>query len=129
MLVWVMIKAAEPEGEEPAEDGTKRPISRALFDLDSLSIGFLIVALCCLLLVLQWGGLQYTWDDAKVIVLLVVAGALVATFAAIQHWVPAAYSSIPRKVYTQRTVISACLFYMGLGGSFMPLVYYVRCSG
>lgn len=120
-----MIKAADPEGEESTEDGTKRPISRALFDLDTLSIGFLIVALCCLLLVLQWGGLEYAWSDARVIALLVVTVVLIATFAAMQHWVPAAYASIPRKVYSQRSVIAACLFYTGLGGGFMPLVYYV----
>lgn len=125
VLVWLMIKAADPEGEEPREDGKKRSIGRALFDLDSLSIGFLIVALCCLLFVLQWGGLEYAWNDTRVIVLLVLTVAFIATFAAIQHWVPAVYASIPRKVYSQRTVIAACLFYTGLGGGFMPIVYYV----
>lgn len=119
ILVYLIIKEAKGPYQE------KRDIKRTLAGLDSVGILFLITALVCLLLALQWGGLRYSWSDARIVVLLASFAILIVMFFLIQRWVPAAHSSVPLHIVCQRSIVAGCIYYVGWGGGFMPLVYFV----
>ena len=44
----------------------------------------LISAIVCLLLALQWGGTQYTWDDSRVCGCIIGFGLLLIIFITLQ---------------------------------------------
>jgi hypothetical protein len=89
-------------------------IAKVLFDLDTVSIAFLMGSLGCSLVFLQWGGLHYAWDDPRLIGLYVVTAGMFFAFLWIQ-----------RQIVRQRSIAAGCIYYLGFGGSFMPLTYLV----
>ncbi|KAL4893727.1 MFS general substrate transporter [Aspergillus ambiguus] len=59
----------------------------------------LLPAIVSLLLGLQWGGVQYPWQDARVIALLTLAAVLAAAFVGIEVW-QGANTMLPPRVFT-----------------------------
>lgn len=59
------------------------------------------------------------------VVLLTLFAALTSSFLLVQRWVSPAHSSLPSQVVQQRSINSGCIYYIGLGGGYMPLVYLV----
>jgi hypothetical protein len=100
-------------------------IAKVLFDLDTVSIAFLMGSLGCSLVFLQWGGLHYAWDDPRLIGLYVVTAGMFFAFLWIQRYIAAPQSSLPRQIVRQRSIAAGCIYYLGFGGSFMPLTYLV----
>ncbi|RJE25229.1 hypothetical protein PHISCL_02442 [Aspergillus sclerotialis] len=92
--------------------------------LDLFGLTALLPAVVCLLLALQWGGIQYPWQDARVIALLVLAGVLAAVFICIEIR-QGAKAVLPTRVFTQRTVSSASFFGFCTTGAIFVLTYYL----
>ena len=59
--------------------------ARAL-QFDPIGTLFFIPAIVCLLLALQWGGSKYSWGNARIIALFVVAALLGIAFSIVQVW-------------------------------------------
>ncbi|KAL2819170.1 major facilitator superfamily domain-containing protein [Aspergillus granulosus] len=92
--------------------------------LDLFGLAALLPSIVCLLLALQWGGLHYAWQDARIIVLLVLSGVLAIAFVSIEVWQgPAAM--LPTRVVTQRTVSSVSFYGFCTTSATFVLTYYL----
>lgn len=123
--------------------------------VDLLGAFFLICAIICLLLALQWGGSLYPWHDSRVWGCLLGFGLLISVFIALQfrlgdRYVQHPYSpvptfpkpvdlgssnrdrraTIPPRILTQRTVGASsafsCLLAMGLYTHIFYLPFYFQ---
>ncbi|KAH7324523.1 major facilitator superfamily domain-containing protein [Stachybotrys elegans] len=93
-----------------------------VLQLDPVGNLVFIPAIVCLILALQWGGAQYAWQDAHVVVALVFAGVLLAAFVATQIW-RQEKATVPPRIAKQRS-IAASLFFTFFNGSAMMLALY-----
>ncbi|CAK7232100.1 hypothetical protein SCUCBS95973_008148 [Sporothrix curviconia] len=89
--------------EVPDRDTMKLPLKDKLKQLDGLGTGVLIPGVVSLLLALQWGGQTYSWDDRRIIALLVLAGVLLTAFVAVQI-VRADTATLPPRILKQRSI-------------------------
>jgi Fungal trichothecene efflux pump (TRI12) len=89
-------------------------------ELDLLSTLFLICAILCLLLALQWGGSKYSWNDSKVWGCILGFGLLIVVFIMLQFR-RGDRAMIPPRIFGQRTVFFACYY-----SAFMSMGLYVR---
>ncbi|KAI1088430.1 putative efflux pump antibiotic resistance protein [Rostrohypoxylon terebratum] len=78
----------------------------------------------CLVLALQWGGTEYAWKDARIIVLLVLCGVLCLVFVGIQIWKKEA-ATVPPHIVKQRSVAASLWFGFFHGAGLMVLTYYL----
>ncbi|GAB5585346.1 hypothetical protein Unana1_00246 [Umbelopsis nana] len=106
-------------------------IRQKLAMIDYIGSLFLIAATICILLPLQWGGNQYSWNSAVIIALFCVGGVLVFVFAAVEKW-QAKSPIIPGYLFVQRTPLALFVtqFFFGLcffGGAiyYTPIYFQV----
>ena len=92
--------------------------------LDFIGAFFLIPAVVCLLLVLQWGGTTYNWNDPRIIGLLVVFGVLIIIFAIIQIR-RGDKATIPMSIFLRRAIFFSTMFAFCIGSAFFIIVYYI----
>lgn len=59
---------------------------RQILRFDPIGTALFVPAVVCLLLALQWGGVQYPWSDGRVIALFVLFGLLTIAFVGVQIW-------------------------------------------
>jgi MFS family permease len=100
------------------------PLKTKLKSLDLLGFGLFAGSITMLLLVLQWGGVVYSWNSSIVIGLLVGFGVVFMIFVGSQ-WYVADSALVPPKLFHYRTVIlafGACL--LGPGGV-ACIIYYL----
>jgi hypothetical protein len=95
-----------------------------LKQLDFLGAFFLIPAVVCLLLVLQWGGTTYNWNDPRIIGLLVVFGVLILIFATTQV-LRGDKATIPMSIFLRRSIFFSTMFAFCVGSAFFTLVIYI----
>jgi MFS family permease len=79
-------------------------------EIDLLGAFFLISAIVCLLLALQWGGITYPFSDSKVWGCFLGFGLLISVFIGIQIWKGEQATLPPRIIVKQRTVLCCALF-------------------
>jgi MFS family permease len=85
------------------------PLKARLKQVDIIGAIFLICAIVCLLLALQWGGQTYPWKNSKVWGTLLGFGILVIIFIGIQIY-QKERATIPLRVFKQRTILVSSLF-------------------
>jgi predicted MFS family arabinose efflux permease len=78
----------------------------------------------CLVLALQWGGSEYSWKNARIIVLFVLFGVLCLAFIGIQIW-KQENATVPPRIAKQRSIAAATwsAFFTGTGA--MVMIYYL----
>jgi hypothetical protein len=96
-----------------------------LLSMDLLGLFLLVPSVVCLLLALQWGGTTYAWDNARIIVLLILAAALFSSFMFVQAY-KKTHVTLPIRVLKQRSVIISIAYAFCMGGSIFLVEYYVR---
>jgi hypothetical protein len=84
-------------------------IKQQFLRLDPVGTIVLLPGVVCLLLVLQWGGVQHLWNNARVIVLLVLWGVLLINFVIIQIHLGES-ATVPSRIIKQMSV-AAGFFY------------------
>jgi uncharacterized membrane protein YbhN (UPF0104 family) len=94
-------------------------VKQKILEIDLLGAAFLICAIVCLLLALQWGGSTYPWRDSKVWGCLLGFGLLISIFI-IQQFRRGDRATIPPRVFGQRTVLFSCLY-----SCFLSMALYV----
>ena len=99
-------------------------IKQQFLRLDPVGTIDFLPGVVCLLLVLQWGGVQYPWNSARVIVLLVLPGVLLITFVIIQIYLGES-ATVPPRIIKQRSVAAGFFYTFCFGASMMVMVYYV----
>ncbi|KIW77427.1 hypothetical protein Z517_09873 [Fonsecaea pedrosoi CBS 271.37] len=92
--------------------------------LDPLGNLVFFPGIICLILALQWGGTTYSWDNARVIVLLVLCAVLCLAFGGIQVW-KQEDGTVPPRIIKQRSVAAALWFSFFNGAGVMVTVYYL----
>lgn len=105
-------------------DSTKAPLKEQIHQLDPLGTLFILPAVICLLLALQWGGTTYSWSNARIVVLLVLFGVLSIVFVYIQHW-RQELATIPPRLMKHRAIVAGTCYSFFSGAEMMALVYFL----
>jgi MFS family permease len=109
--------------DKPSKQSPTGAVSQ-LLELDIIGLVLFIPALISLLLVLQWGGAKYPWDDAHIIALIAVFGVMILAFAAVECW-QQDRATIPPGMIRNPDVWGSLLFTFCLSGSVIIFNYYV----
>lgn len=102
----------------------KHTFKEALKKFDYIGLAIFIPATASLLLVLQWGGVRYPWKSPITIGLLCVSGVLILLWAYSQHRL-GERATIPIRLITQRTVLSASIYVFCTSATYNVLLYYL----
>ncbi|POS77905.1 major facilitator superfamily transporter [Diaporthe helianthi] len=108
----------------PDRDTTRLPMREKLAQLDPIGLTLLLPGVICLLLALQWGGLEYSWRNGRIIALLTLAGVLLVGFVACQILRPKT-ATIPPRIFCQRSILAGFCATFCIGSSMMIMVYYL----
>lgn len=103
----------------------QRPsLRQQIIQLDPLGTLVFLPAMVCFLIALQWGGVQYTWSNGRIIALLVLAGVLIITFIGLQIW-EQENATVPPRIIKQRSIAAGTLFSTCVGGVLITLLYWI----
>jgi len=105
----------------PEREESKLTLKQKILQIDLLGALFLICAIACLLLALQWGGSVHPWHDSRVWGCLLGFGLLIIVFIIIQIRRGDLATLPPRIIAKQRTVLACALF-----SSFLAMVQYTH---
>ncbi|KAG9247318.1 major facilitator superfamily domain-containing protein [Calycina marina] len=108
----------------PARKQTNMTIKQKILEIDLLGALFLVTAIVCLLLALQWGGTTYAWKDSKIWGLFLGFGLLIAIFVGLQFR-RGDRATIPPRILKQRTVLTACLYSCFLSMALYTHIFYL----
>ncbi len=102
-------------------------LTQKILEIDIVGALFLICAIVCLLLALQWGGSTYPWKNSRVWGCLLGFVLLIAIFI-VQQFRRGDRATIPPRIFGQRTVLFSalysCFISMGLYAHIFYLVSY-----
>ncbi|TAQ85849.1 hypothetical protein B7494_g5816 [Chlorociboria aeruginascens] len=101
-----------------------KSLKEQFLQLDPIGTTLFLPGIVCLVLALQWGGSTYTWGNARVVVLLVLACLLLIGFIGVQFWKQES-ATVPPRIITQRSVASGFYYSFCLGSAMMVLVYFI----
>ncbi|KAF1975040.1 MFS general substrate transporter, partial [Bimuria novae-zelandiae CBS 107.79] len=93
-------------------------------EIDLMGAVFLICAIVCLLLALQWGGQVYPWKNSKVWGNLLGFGLIISVFIGIQVW-QKDRATIPLRVIKQQTVLVSCVFTAFISMALYTHIFYL----
>ncbi|RBR18720.1 hypothetical protein FVER53590_07454 [Fusarium verticillioides] len=92
--------------------------------VDFLGIFLALAGMTVVILGLTWGGKEYSWNSAQVIVTLVVGTAASVAFM-LWQWKGPRYPLIPLHIFKSKIVNGACLTMAINGWNFVMQVYYI----
>ncbi|KAI0395153.1 MFS general substrate transporter [Xylariaceae sp. FL0594] len=102
----------------------KLPLRTKLGKMDGVGTTLFLGAVVSLLLVLQWGGQVYRWNDSRCIGLLVGFGLIAITFA-LWEWRRGDTAIIPFRILRKRSIHMGALVLFALGMSSLTYAYYL----
>lgn len=109
----------------PERKESKLTFKQKILQIDLLGAFFLICAIICVLLALQWGATVYPWHNSKVWGCLLGFGLLITVFIAIQIRRGDLATLPPRIIVKQRTVLACSLFSSFLAMALYTHIYYL----
>ncbi|KAK5049048.1 hypothetical protein LTR84_005470 [Exophiala bonariae] len=109
---------------QPHPHSDHRSPATVLQELNVLSTILLISSTIPLLLALQWGGMEYSWSNSRVITLFIVAGASTVLFILLQIR-QGEKAFLPIQLIKQRTLLACCWFTFTAGSSVAIVIYYL----
>ena len=92
--------------------------------MDPIGTFFFLPCIVCLLLALQWGGVTYSWSNARVIVLLVLAGGLFAGFVIVQR-LEGDNATVPGRIFLNRSIVAGSWFSFCNDAAMQTLFYFI----
>ncbi|KAH7419488.1 major facilitator superfamily domain-containing protein [Cadophora sp. MPI-SDFR-AT-0126] len=102
----------------------KDTVRQQIKKLDPLGTTVFLPGIVCLLLALQWGGATYHWQNARIIVLFILAGILLGLFVVIQ-FKSGDNATVPIRIVNQRSILSGMYFQFVTPGSMMVIIYFL----
>jgi hypothetical protein len=108
----------------PKQTKKDTTLRQQILQLDPPGLAFLLPAIVCLLLALQWGGTTYAWNDGRIIALLVLFPVFTAVFIGIQIKRPN-FATVPPRIIMQRSIAAGVWYSFCTGGALIVLVYYL----
>lgn len=109
---------------DPQRNIEPAPWRVRLWQLDPIGTVIFMPAVVCLLLVLQWGGIEYDWDDSRITSLLMLSGVLILVFIYVQYKMQD-NATVPPRIFKKRTVWASCWFSFNTGACFLMAVYFL----
>lgn len=100
------------------------PLRDKLIQLDLLSLIILIPTVVCLVLGLQWGGITYSWNDWRIILLFVLFGCLAITFGIVQWW-QGDRATVPPRILLTRHILFGAWYSFNTSGALYVAAYYL----
>ncbi|KAJ9148310.1 Major facilitator superfamily transporter [Pleurostoma richardsiae] len=110
--------------EIPDRDTTHLPTKAKLSQLDAVGTSVFIPGTVCLLLALQWGGLEYAWSNGRIIALLVLGCILLIAFVLVQIFMPDT-ATVPPRIFVQRSIMAGFYSTFCIGSQMMIIVYFL----
>ncbi|MCJ1285331.1 hypothetical protein MMC26_004671 [Xylographa opegraphella] len=92
--------------------------------MDPVGTFCFLPCIICLLLALQWGGVTYSWSNARIIILLVLAGVLFIAFAVVQKW-NGNNATVPGRIFVNRSILAGAWFSFCSGAALQTFIYYL----
>ncbi len=92
-----------------AANATPATLKQKLVNMDLIGTFTIMVALICILLVMQWGGITKPWNSPDVIGTLIGFVLLTILFVANEIWQGEQALMVPR-LMKQRTIATCCLY-------------------
>jgi MFS family permease len=110
----------------PPEMLQRKPASfkEKVKQIDPLGAIFFPSCVICLLLALQWGGLEYQWSNVRIIVLIVLSGLLFIAFVIVQRR-RGDTAMVPGHIFFNRSVLAGAWFSFFNGASMQTLLFYL----
>ncbi|KAL2075393.1 hypothetical protein VTL71DRAFT_336 [Oculimacula yallundae] len=102
----------------------KDTIRQQIRKMDPAGTAVFLPGIVCLLLALQWGGSEYHWENARIIVLFILAGILLGTFILVQFR-SGDNATVPVRIVYQRSILSGMYFSFVTPGSMMVIIYFL----
>ncbi|TPX22282.1 hypothetical protein DIZ76_014150 [Coccidioides immitis] len=102
----------------------KESLRNLFWRLDPIGSVIFVPAIVCLLLALQWGGVDYPWSNGRIIALFVIFGLTLIGFCILQVYLKE-NATVPARIARQRSIASASLFGLCIGGSFFIYIYFI----
>ncbi|KAK6528306.1 hypothetical protein TWF281_009550 [Arthrobotrys megalospora] len=109
----------------PERKITNLTVKERIAKIDILGAFFLIAAIVCLLLALQWGGFSYPWSDSRVWGCILGFGLIISIFIYIQYREQDLATIPPRIFLRNRTVWAACTFNAFLSMALYAHIYFL----
>lgn len=110
--------------QNPSHLTTNKSFKARLFAFDYIGPTLFIIGSTCLLLALQWGGLQYSWNSPIIVSLLCGSGIITVLWVYSQVRL-GERATIPIRLILQRTVFFSALYSFFTGSAFMIPVFYL----
>ncbi|RSL79744.1 hypothetical protein CEP51_007119 [Fusarium floridanum] len=110
-----------PDPERDIEPATWRV---RVWQLDPIGTCIFIPATVCLLLALQWGGIEYEWSDSKITSLLMLSAFLLLIFVFVQYKMED-NATVPFRIFKMRTVWAGAWFAFHTGACFLTAMYFL----
>jgi len=95
-----------------------------LRQLDMFGTAIFLPMIVCLILALQWGGLEYPWSNGRVITGLILFGILLMAFVVTQI-LAKNDATVPPRLVRQRSIAAAFFFRFTIGSSHFMVTYYL----
>jgi hypothetical protein len=111
--------------KNPDRKHSKLTTRQKIGQIDLLGAFFLICAIVCLILALQWGGSVYPWSNSKVWSCLLGFGLIIAVFIALQFHRGDRATIPPRILLKQRTAGACAIFSMFLAMALYTHIFYL----
>ncbi|KAL4922593.1 major facilitator superfamily domain-containing protein [Aspergillus aurantiobrunneus] len=92
--------------------------------LDLPAFALFVASILCLILALLWGGKQYSWRNARIIVLFILFGLLMVAFMAVQGR-NGDEALVPMRILTRRSIAFGMFFSFCTSGTGFILEYYL----
>ncbi|KAK6220059.1 major facilitator superfamily transporter [Colletotrichum tabaci] len=108
----------------PDQDLGGASLWEKLRQLDFAGTTVLVPGVVCLLLALQWGGVEYAWNNPRMIALLVLAAVLLISFIAVQILLPET-ATVPPRIMCNRSIAFASWAAFFNGGHMMIFAYFL----
>ena len=109
-----------PPHVKPAEATFKEK----MLQLDPLGIIFIMGAVICYVLALQWGGISLPWHDSTVIGLLVGFVLLLICFG-IDQWWQGERAMLPKRLFKDRYIHQGMAYSFTIAGSYFLVLYFL----
>ena len=116
LSIWFKDPRSNPDTELPLKDKLKK--------LDLPGTAVFVPSVTCLLLALQWGGLTYSWSDARIIVLFCVFAASLTCFLWFQR-IQGDNATLPLRILKQRSIVSGAFFSACANATLAVVEYYM----
>ena len=95
-----------------------------IWQFDPIGTALLLPGLVLLLLALQWGGTEYAWSSARIVVLLVLGLLLLIAFGITQLWA-GDNGTVPPRIFRQRSIAAATAVSLAFGSTLIILTFYL----